>query len=328
MVGRRTRDYHLPPRMYLKSGSYYFVTRDNRWINLGRDLALARRKWAELSGEVPTGGMAALMDRYLADVLPTKAERTQADNRKEMVNLRGVFGAMEPRDVRPVHVAKYLDIRGKVAPVRANREKALLSHVFTMGMRWGIVDSNPCRGVHRNTEGKRDRLVSDDEFLKVWTATNPTVRCLMDLAYLTAQRIGDLITIRRQDISEAGIAFKQAKTGKRLVVAMTPDLKDVLERTRKLHPKVASMWLFSTRTGSPYTYDGISSMFKRAVAKAGVPDFHFHDIRAKALTDAKRAGQDAQALAGHATEAMTAHYVKRREVETVQPLLRTPTGKR
>ena len=323
MVGRRTRDYHLPPRMYLKSGSYYFVTRDNRWLNLGRDLAMARRKWAELSGEVPTGGMAALMDRYLLDVLPTKAERTQADNRKEMVNLRAVFGAMEPRDVRPVHIAKYLDLRGKTAPVRANREKALLSHVFTLGMRWGIVDANPCRGVHRNTEGKRDRYITDDEFTAVWNKANPTVRCLMDVAYLTAQRIGDLITIRRQDVTDAGIAFKQAKTGKRLVVAMTPALKAVLDRAGKLHPRVASMWVFSTRTGSPYTYDGVSSMFKRAVVQAGVPDFHFHDLRAKALTDAKRAGQNAQALAGHSTEAMTAHYVKRREVEVVQPLRKT-----
>jgi integrase len=48
--------------------------------------------------------------------------------------------------------------------------------------------------------------------------------------------------------------------------------------------------------------------------------FTFHDIRAKALTDAKRMGFDAQALAGHASAAVTEHYIKQREFKRVTPL--------
>lgn len=320
MVGRRKKNYDLPPRMYQNHGSYFFVNRDNVWINLGKDLAIAKRKWAELSGEVPVGGMGALMDRYLAEVAPLKSPRSFKDNKLEAENLRKVFGQMEPRDIKPMHVAKYLDIRGKDAPVRANREKALLSHMFTMAMRWGVVDANPCRGVHRNTETKRDRYITDDEFASVWKESNLTIRCLMDLAYLTAQRIGDLIELRRSDVSDDGIYFKQNKTGKKLLVQMTPELRAVIDRTRRIHPTIKGLVLFTTRDGKPYSYEGVSSMFKRSVKKAKVEDFHFHDIRAKALTDANRAGQNAQSLAGHATEAMTAHYIKRREVESVAPL--------
>ena len=49
---------------------------------------------------------------------------------------------------------------------------------------------------------------------------------------------------------------------------------------------------------------------------------HFHDLRAKALTDLKRqrGAAAAQSLAGHTTESMTAHYAKSREVERVQPV--------
>ncbi|MDP9672791.1 UNVERIFIED_ORG: integrase [Burkholderia cepacia] len=49
---------------------------------------------------------------------------------------------------------------------------------------------------------------------------------------------------------------------------------------------------------------------------------HFHDLRAKALTDLKRqrGAAVAQSLAGHTTEGMTAHYTKSREVERVQPV--------
>jgi len=323
MVGRRKENYDLPPRMYCKCGTYYYVASQGEkriWINLGKDIGIAKRKWAELSGDEPTGSMAALMDRYMQEVAPKKAPRTYKDNISEAENLQKVFGQMECKDIKPMHVAKYLDMRGETAPVRANREKALLSHIFTMGMRWGIVNFNPCRGVHRNPEDKRDRYITDDEFSSVWNKANPTIRCLMDLAYLTAQRIGDLIDLRRSDINTDGIYFQQNKTKKKLLVVMTPELKAVLERAYAIHPKIKSMFLFSTRKGQQYTYDGLSSMFKRSVKLAKVEGFHFHDIRAKALTDAKRDGQDAQSLAGHTTEAMTAHYIKRRQVEEVFPL--------
>ena len=55
-------------------------------------------------------------------------------------------------------------------------------------------------------------------------------------------------------------------------------------------------------------------------AEFGGERFTFHDIRAKALTDAKRLGLDAQALAGHSSATMTEHYIKQREFKRVTPL--------
>lgn len=56
------------------------------------------------------------------------------------------------------------------------------------------------------------------------------------------------------------------------------------------------------------------------MGEAGRDAVHLHDIRAKALTDAKQKGLDAQALAGHASPAMTDHYIKQREFKRVTPL--------
>lgn len=53
-------------------------------------------------------------------------------------------------------------------------------------------------------------------------------------------------------------------------------------------------------------------------AESGSERFTFHDIRAKAITDAKRMGMDAQSLAGRATSAMTEHYLKQREFKRVK----------
>lgn len=320
MGRRRSNNLHLPQRMYLSHGAYFYVTRENKWIPLGRDLDKAKLKWCELDGGEPQTGMTALIHRYMIEVAPLKAPRTYADNKTESLKLLAVFGKMNPQDIKPHHVAKYLDLRGKDAPVRANREKALLSHVFTMGMRWGVVDSNPCRGVHRNKEGSRDRYISDEEFKQVWNKANLTIRCLMDIGYLTAQRIGDILDIGMRDITKDGILFDQNKTGKKILIGMNDDLQSVIDRCRRIHPTVKGLTLFHNRVGKQYTYDGFDSMWQRAKKKTEVKDFHFHDIRAKALTDAKRSGLDAQMLAGHATEAMTAHYVKRREIDQIEAL--------
>ena len=51
-------------------------------------------------------------------------------------------------------------------------------------------------------------------------------------------------------------------------------------------------------------------------------DIHFHDIRAKALTDADRQGLNAQLMAGHATRGMTDRYVKTQQIDTVKTLKR------
>jgi len=48
-------------------------------------------------------------------------------------------------------------------------------------------------------------------------------------------------------------------------------------------------------------------MWRRVKTKADLPDLHFHDLRVKAVTDAKRTHDRdfAQALAGHASGEMT-----------------------
>ena len=76
-----------------------------------------------------------------------------------------------------------MDKRGQQAKARANREKALLSHLFNKAREWGYTDAtNPCQGVKGFKESGRDRYVNDDEFQAVWDKADQTTRDAMDLA--------------------------------------------------------------------------------------------------------------------------------------------------
>jgi len=105
-----------------------------------------------------------------------------------------------------------------------------------------------------------------------------------------------------------------------LLIRMTAALKSILDKAKGVPSEADALYVIHPLEGRPYKYSRARTAWDRACERAGVTDAHFYDLRAKALTDAKRAGLDAQTMAGHADPKMTAHYTKSREVVEVQPL--------
>lgn len=314
----RKQNRNLPARMYLKHGRYWYVEH-GKWRALSRDYAEALTQYAQRTSAAGDG-MAALIDRFLIEVAATKTAKTEKEYKRLGERLKTVFAEFRPHQVKPHHVQQVIAHEAKKHPTQANRMRQLLSAIFAYAVSTlGVAERNPCRdtkGVHVK---KRDRYIADAEFTAVKAKASPSIACIMDFCYLTAQRISDVLKVRLSDVTAEGVYFQQGKTGKKLLVQMTPDLAEVIERARALHTKVRGMTLFHGRGGKPYGYFGVSAMFRRACKKAKVEDFHLHDIRAKALTDAERQGLNAQRLAGHKSRTMTEHYIKAREIETAQP---------
>jgi hypothetical protein len=121
MGRKRSADKHLPRRVYLKHGGYYYVTAERKWVRLGGTEAEMHRALAALLDDAPFDNLNAVFDRYEREVFPTKAPRTQKDNQAELANLRQAFGHMRPASLKTKHVYAYLDARGQAAKVRANR---------------------------------------------------------------------------------------------------------------------------------------------------------------------------------------------------------------
>lgn len=107
----------LPPRLLRKtrqlaSGKlwvgYYYQGRDDSGrrvqIPLGPDLAEAKRKWAALEAK-PTpadvGTMGAVFERFVRDILPTKAPRTQKDYLAYLRMLRPGFDPARVASLTP-----------------------------------------------------------------------------------------------------------------------------------------------------------------------------------------------------------------------------------
>lgn len=314
-VGRKRRhDTHLPQRVYLRRGKYYFVNLDGKWLPLGSTPTEMYRTLAELEAGAKIGTVGDIIHRYLREITPSKAKATREKDHAYAARLIPVFGAELPGKVRPADIARYLDQR--TAKVAANREKAFLSHVFTKGMRWGVVDRNPCKGVERNTERPRDRYPTHDEVNAVAKHASDWLQRFMLLAYLTGQRPTDVRLMTRQQITPDGLYVRQGKTKKKLLLEWTPTLRSAVNDAL-LH--AGDMLLFQHH-GKPYAQGGLSSAWKRAMRKAIeagdlVEPFQIRDLRPKAISDGGDKG-----IAGHASKETT-RRVYIRTAQKVKPTM-------
>lgn len=299
--------HHLLPRMYWKGRSYWHV-KNNRWTKLGATYAQALRKYADV--DQPRTQWGDLVN-YTYDRMEV-SENTRKQYDIIRPRLVKAFAHLRPHEITVRHVYALMEEYADT-PNMANRMLSVLRLVCDRGARLGAIDHNPALGVKRFTEKKRDRYITHTELSAILEKLSPKHRRVAEMAYLTGQRIGDVLSLTWDQVSQDGIMFTQQKTKVRLLVQSTPPLQALLsacdKRKAHLFPVVGK--------DSPMSYTAMRDAWRRAVKKAGVDHCTLHDIRAKALTDAKKQGLDPQALAGHRLESTTVRYLRSRDVPVV-----------
>ncbi|WP_332688279.1 tyrosine-type recombinase/integrase [Devosia sp.] len=320
----RKHDRHLPSCMYQKHGAFYLV-RKGKWERLGSDYTQALLEYARRTETTTAGTLPDHIDKVLKHITPKLKPSSAKAYEYAAKLLKKRLSDFNPDQVLPRHVAE-IKVGMIDTPNMANRVITVLRVVYQHLVEWQVVDSNPCSDIRRHKEAERDRYLTDAEWMAIRRAATNDLRAIIDVAFLTGQRIGDVLSIRLGDISDDGITFVQQKTGAKLMVRMSPDLASSVSTAKALPRKARSLYLFcSPHSLRPYAYDTVRKAWMAACNKAGVADAHLHDIRAKALTDTRRQGNDAQKLGGHSSAKMTDRYIRLREIEVAEPP-RMPTA--
>jgi integrase len=290
----------LPPSVHVKNGRYYLVkpvAGKRKWFGLSLVVDGPERLKDSLAalehGAVITVG--DLLRAYLrdgtADLRPVTRKGYVAMC-EESAPLVWTFGKMRIASLTTADVAKYLEKRKKAGRAHGgNRERAVLSAAYEYGMRNGHASTNPCRGVRRNKEKPRKRYVTTEELQAAMDKAPIQFQELLAAAYLTGLRQADLLALQVTNLRKDGIHLIESKTGRARIIEWSPELRKLidraLERARTLaekleHPEPTHV--FTGRYGAPWGQWAVQSQMRRL----GV-DWHFHDLRAKAATDATHA---------------------------------------
>lgn len=356
---RNPENRGLPARWRHVHGAYFYQVPsglEGLWdgkkqFRLGSSLPEAFRIWAdrvEVSGAAKTIG--DLLDRYAAEVVPTKAPTTQTGNAIQIAQLRAVFGKVPVTAITPRHVYKYVDERrakntapgqpARKAKIAAHREIEVLSHAMTKAVKWGYIDRHPFKGeVELEGERPRDRYVEDWEVIECLALPSKrkkgsvlAIQAYMRLKLMTGMARGDLLRLATPNLRDDGIHVQRHKTanstGKRTIYEWTPELRGAVDMAKAVRPAL-SPFLFSKRDGQGYVDEvsgeahGWDSMWQRfmdrVLAETQVTErFTEHDLRAKCASDATSL-EHARALLAHA-DARTTDAIYRRKPERVRPL--------
>jgi len=366
-----TRSPELPPRVYPKGRWYYLVTADGKkriWTKLTpiRDgIPALYRKLADLAArDIAADRIPMLVTDWQKEVGATRKSKTQANDTWVMNAISEAFAEFRATEVEPPHCAAFLkQFRVKPAdwneaekgqfrpkPRTHNEMRAGLRELMRFAEEKGFrpAGSNPVASIKTMPTPARDRYPTDSELRRIKVAAfygadgkltrmGPTVAALIDLAYLTGQRIGDLLNLRwsKQQaldkngqvdapyIGEEGIYFKPAKTagstGAKVLIEWTPRLRATVERIRASGRRNIT-WVITSQEAQRYDYEAFKSAWARALARSGVKNLHFHDLRAKAITDKEEAHgmQQARRMGSHSTEGQTASYVRHRKAQKTE----------
>jgi len=339
---RNPENRALPERWRYKHGAYYYRVPpglEDLWdgkkeFRLGQTQPEAYREWAqrvELHKTAKTIG--ELLDRYAEQVVPQKAPKSQQSNYHSIAKLKLVFNDVLITQLQPVHVFRYMDKRSEQGKknTTANRDLEVLSHAYTMAIKWGLCNDHPIKGkVQKLKTSPSKRYIEDWEVCEVLKVADPFMALYIKMKLMTGLRRGDLLSIKLTDLKEEGIYVEPSKTqhstGKRFIIEWTDELRQTVEDIKALPSRYDSEYLFKTRTGQPFikpdrSANSFDSRWQRFMLKALTETdlkerFREHDLRAKVASDTEAV--HARLLLGHASQEIT-NRVYRRKPEQIKP---------
>jgi integrase len=347
-----SRSAELPPRVFPKGRWYYLVTANGKtrvWTKLTQireGIPDLYRKLADLKArDIAPDRVPMLITDWLAG-RGGKAKKTQANDKWVTGTISEAFAEFRAGDVTPPDCAAFLK-PFRTKPRTHNEMRGGLRELMRFAEEQGFrpAGSNPVDSIKTMPVPARDRYPTDSEIRRIKVAAlygkdgkrtrqGPTIAALIDLAYLTGQRVGDLLDLRWNKraavdvegaveapyIADEGIFFRPSKTststGAKVLIAWTPRLRSVVARIEAMGRRNLR-WVITSQEAQRYDYEAFKSAWTRAIERSGVKGLHFNDLRAKALTDTEeRQGMQAARRKGaHSTEAQTADYVRHRKAQ-------------
>ena len=258
-----------------------------------KDAAALLAKWKheahrqKMWGEEPPRGYDELMLTYLNG--PSKDKRAHDRDLSAAKRLTPVFQGRVLNALGAADIQAYIDQRRQdgVGPATINKELNLLSAALNYARRrlqWNV--PNPVEGMRLRPPEGRIRWIDRTEAARLIQAAETIRGYLPDFIQLglnTGMRKGEMLGLSwdRVDL-DRGILYltdKDQKSGKHGSVPLNAEALAALQRRRAHRDAFCpdSPWVFAKRDGTRIA--DIKKGFKTACERAGLEDFHPHDLR-------------------------------------------------
>ncbi|HEX7199999.1 MAG TPA: tyrosine-type recombinase/integrase, partial [Dongiaceae bacterium] len=254
-----------------------------------REVAHGRDPAAEKAAGRKAETFAELAEDYLERYAKKRKRSWRKDELALARDLLPRFATLKATAITRRDINRLLDsIVDRGAPIQANRTFGILRRIYSWGIERDIVAVNPCHGIRAPGEEKaRDRVLTPDELRAVWNALAPEqaqIAAMFKLRILTAQRGGEVSTIRRSDLDLQSawwtIPGELSKNGLAHRVPLAPQVVEIVKEA--LRSAGDDECLFP----SPTSAGPVRSNWRAVVRirkRSGV-EFRPHDLRRTAAS--------------------------------------------
>jgi integrase len=206
-----------------------------------------------------------------------------------------------------------------VSPHTVNHTTTTLRKLFTRCKLWGVrFQHEPRWSKHLlPVPVERVRELSDDEADKLDAAMRADYAPFFAFAQVTGWRLAECF-LRWSEVNfGTGQITKLGKGGKRIVVSITPTVRDIIWPLQGHHPDFVFTYLpqralsIVDNVRRPLTYGGVQTEWRRMRKRSGVVGFRFHDYRHDVATKVLRETGNlrlVQKMLGHASIKTTTRY--------------------
>lgn len=273
-------------------------------------------------------GLEVVIDQYFKTRGKKLSERTRTENLASLNNhvvsyFKGI--PLNQIDRWKIEVWWHSPNMEKRPVARRNTYFALRS-VMNYAVARGYIAENPCQVEDAGATVAKDRpYMSPADFDRIIAQAPQPARMIFEFMLGSHARLGEVVALTVADVSlelgtvalvrqirKDGEAPAENKHGSKRTVTVFPSsfapVKVMLASRIGTKPSDA---LFLREDGSPVTRTFVQYHWRKAREKAGLPQFHVHDIRHTGLTIAEGTGQgikNVQLRAGHSTTSAALRY--------------------
>jgi integrase len=309
----------------------------------------ARKKWAELTGRLPSEEVAGTVDELLTIYESGPIERrpngrpfsknTVKMYRRCVPVLREKFGTAkygktekevaDGQAIGTAEIQRYISAAGSYA----SQLFAVLSNSFNNGIREGLTTYNPCDKVVAPAQNARGRAPLEWEVEALLTIAEAVIGLIIECKLVSGYRISELIRIHRRDMTPDGIRVL-VKGGKWETMLWSPRMREIVAAAEALPTasRFPASPIFPHSRGKAYSYSGWYAAYQDLLAEvnaalaAGVidsdtledrwpgmviKDLHIHDVRSKVHEDAEDQGRKGHEAIGNTEGVSDRHYARR-----------------
>lgn len=319
-------------------GLWYVEISRGKQVNLGKDKDAAFARYHDLmagagqasqgqpepeSGDVAPNLVVVLVDRFLDWCQKHRAADTYRWYRDRLqLFCTAVPHGLTIAQLRNYHVQQWVDSFESLSPGSKRNHCRAVQRAMRWAARQGYVEVSPIAHLEKPAAGKREQVVSPDEFQLILDLTKDSAfRDLLTVTWETGCRPQESLRVEARHVDRANARWifpaSEAKGGKLpRIVYLTPKALEATERLMMKHPTGP---IFRNTDGRPWTPDATNCRFRRIENKTGTK-YCLYALRHTWMNRLLMSGVDALTvaiLAGHCDPSTLA--------KTYQHLSQSPT---